>query len=76
MTKKVSSTSFGEMSVIVQTMNDMVHNDDDKIRFNAVVGLLEKDLIGSLELDSENKKVASTQTVPLESNQTNIGVHP
>lgn len=57
-------------------MNDMAHNNDDKNKFNTVVDLLEKDLIGSLELECDNKRVASTQTVPLETNQANAGAYP
>ncbi|VVC44255.1 PI31 proteasome regulator, N-terminal [Cinara cedri] len=76
MTKKVSSTSFGDINDIVQMMNDMTHNNDEKKKFNVVVDLLEKDLIEPMQLENEEKKVVSTQTDSVDSNLSSIEVSP
>lgn len=57
-------------------MNSLLHNNDEKKKFNAVIDLLEKDLIEPMQLENENKKAASTQTISLDTNLSPIGVYP
>lgn len=57
----MSSAALGDISTIVQYINDVKNNEDN---FFKIVNLLQKDLISAMEEKNVKKKSVSTQTAP------------
>lgn len=64
----MSSAAFGDISTVVQYINDMEKNKDS---FLQTVNMLKKDLINPMQKESDDKKAASTQTATINLPQRN-----
>ncbi|XP_050527774.1 proteasome inhibitor PI31 subunit [Daktulosphaira vitifoliae] len=58
-TKQVSSAALGNIATVIKYIMDMPNNRDD---FLGTVNILQKDLIDPMQIISDDKKAASTQT--------------
>lgn len=68
-TKHVSSAAFGDISTVVQCINNMAKNKDT---FRETVNMLLRNLINPMKKIKDDRKIASTQTATIHLPKRNL----